>query len=173
MTATATYGWVCSRYGAWLSRANSGTMCSPCEQAVQEALPETAVPAPTSTPWLYEAGEQQAPPDGSNLKAALRAYRATHHLTQQDLADLLGYDQSYVSVLERGKRSIRDVDELRRVASVLGLPEDELGLLPVVLSGRGDYTPRAPGPAGKPQNAVEDQRRWGWYATNTTSAAAS
>ncbi|WP_262063969.1 helix-turn-helix transcriptional regulator [Streptomyces sp. STR69] len=122
--------------------------------------PPSAVSASGPAPWLYEASEQQAPPDGSNLKAALRAYRATHHLTQQDLADLLGYDQSYVSLLERGKRSIRDVDELRRVASVLGLPEDELGLLPAALSSRGDYAPRVPGPAGKPQNAVEDQRRW-------------
>ncbi|MEV0177720.1 helix-turn-helix transcriptional regulator [Streptomyces sp. NPDC050625] len=90
----------------------------------------------------------------------LRAYRATHKLTQQDLAGLLGYDQSYVSLLERGKRSIRDVDELRRVAGVLGLSEDELGLLPAALSGHGEFVPRASGSMGTPQDAVEDQRRW-------------
>ncbi|MET7701355.1 helix-turn-helix transcriptional regulator [Streptomyces sp. NPDC005485] len=111
-------------------------------------------------PWLYEAGQHQAPPDGSNLNKALRAYRATHNLKQQDLAGLLGYDQSYVSLLERGKRSIRDVDELRRIAGVLGLPEDELGLLPAAMSDRGEYAVRLAGDAGKPQDAVEDQRRW-------------
>ncbi|MCI3276243.1 helix-turn-helix domain-containing protein [Streptomyces cylindrosporus] len=122
---------------------------------------ETPPPAASKpTQWLYEAEERHAPPDGSNLQGALRAYRYTHKLTQQDLADLLGYDQSYVSLLERGKRSIRDVDELRRIAGTLGLPEDELGLLPAAMSGRDEHALRPAGADASPYEAVEDQRRW-------------
>ncbi|WP_406076162.1 helix-turn-helix transcriptional regulator [Streptomyces virginiae] len=90
----------------------------------------------------------------------MKAYRALHKLKQQDLADLLGYDQSYVSLLERGKRHIRDMVELRRLAHALALPEDELGLLPPTEAA---VTVR--GFAGEPseQNplaAVDGQRRW-------------
>ncbi|MFE0577786.1 helix-turn-helix domain-containing protein [Streptomyces sp. NPDC058874] len=89
----------------------------------------------------------------------LKAYRALHKLKQQDLADLLGYDQSYVSLLERGKRTIRDMAELRRLATVLALPEEELGLLPppepvvtvASVPDTGELSPLA---------AVDDQRRW-------------
>ncbi|MFD7079567.1 helix-turn-helix transcriptional regulator [Streptomyces sp. NPDC059918] len=90
----------------------------------------------------------------------LKAYRALHKLKQQDLADLLGYDQSYVSLLERGKRTIRDMVELRRLAHALALPEDELGLLPptetVVTVGAS-----AGDPGGRnPLAAIDDQGRW-------------
>ncbi|MCX5332098.1 helix-turn-helix transcriptional regulator [Streptomyces sp. NBC_00140] len=150
----------CARCGARLSRANSGAVCGPCERTLRQTLSASAVQAAEPAPWLYEAGQQQAPPDGSHLKEALRAYRAVHKLTQHDLAALLGYGQSYVSLLERGKRSIRDVDELRRIAGVLGLPEDELGLLPAALSIHSEFAPPLSGASATPQNAVEDQRRW-------------
>jgi transcriptional regulator with XRE-family HTH domain len=88
----------------------------------------------------------------------LHTYRTTHKLKQHELADLLGYDQSYVSLIERGHREIRDAVELRRIAAVLGLPEDELGLLPVIQPIHGTDS----GTASKsgPQEALDDQRRW-------------
>ncbi|MFE5519259.1 helix-turn-helix domain-containing protein [Streptomyces virginiae] len=120
-----------------MSRGNTDTVCSPCRRAV--------------------GVERSAPPDGSNLADVLKAYRALHKLKQQDLANLLGYDQSYVSLLERGKRNIRDMVELRRLAHALSLPE---GLLPpaeaVVMVGAsaGEIGERSP------LAAVDDQRRW-------------
>ncbi|QNA74174.1 helix-turn-helix transcriptional regulator [Streptomyces sp. So13.3] len=110
--------------------------------------------------WLATETERSAPPDGSNLTDVLKAYRALHKIKQQDLADLLGYDQSYVSLLERGKRTIRDMDELRRLAQVLGLPEDELGLLPTADTAVAlpAETVRQAGP--NPHDALDEQRRW-------------
>ncbi|MCP3754923.1 helix-turn-helix transcriptional regulator [Streptomyces sp. TBY4] len=119
-----------------------------------------AVSADSSPHWLAGETERATPPDGSNLADVLKAYRALHKLKQQDLADLLGYDQSYVSLLERGKRNIRDMDELRRLAAALALPEDELGLLPsdepmvTVAASAGDLATEGP------LAAVDDQRRW-------------
>ncbi|GHF27970.1 hypothetical protein GCM10018790_01700 [Kitasatospora xanthocidica] len=157
MTTTAKTPAVCARCGAKLSRGNTDTVCSPCRRAIGPAAAVAqATPAAKPVSWLPAPAERTAPPDGSNLGDVLKAYRALHKLKQQDLADLLGYDQSYVSLLERGKRVIKDMDELRRLAQVLGLPEDELGLLPTVeptvvsaSSGEAD-----------PQDAAEEQRRW-------------
>ncbi|MFJ7591423.1 helix-turn-helix transcriptional regulator [Streptomyces sp. NPDC097617] len=116
-----------------MSRSNADTVCSPCRRAIGPAAsssPLRAVSTGAEPHWLVGNTERSAPPDGSNLADVLKAYRALHKLKQQDLADLLGYDQSYVSLLERGKRNIRDMVELRRLAHALALPEDELGLLP-------------------------------------------
>ncbi|WP_078893173.1 helix-turn-helix transcriptional regulator [Streptomyces sp. NRRL F-2580] len=116
-------------------------------------------PASAAPHWLIDDTERSAPPDGSNLADVLKAYRVLHKLKQQDLADLLGYDQSYVSLLERGKRTIRDMVELRRLATALALPEEELGLLPpaeavVTVASAHDTGERSP------LAAVDDQRRW-------------
>nr|WSW60378.1 helix-turn-helix domain-containing protein [Streptomyces sp. NBC_00998] len=118
------------------------------------------VSAVGSPHWLTGDTERAAPPDGSNLADVLKTYRALHKLKQQDLADLLGYDQSYVSLLERGKRTIRDMDELRRVAHALALPEDELGLLPAAETMVAVAVPAAAAAEGTPLAAVDDQRRW-------------
>ncbi|THA37108.1 XRE family transcriptional regulator [Streptomyces sp. A1547] len=153
----------CTRCGTKLGRSNTDTVCSPCRRAVGPGTsggrPQAVLPEPLSPHWLAGDTEQSAPPDGSNLADVLKAYRALHKLKQQDLADLLGYDQSYVSLLERGKRTIRDMVELRRLAQALALPEYELGLLPpaeavVAVASARDTGERSP------LAAVDDQRRW-------------
>ncbi|MGW5396244.1 helix-turn-helix transcriptional regulator [Streptomyces sp. NPDC003952] len=164
MTAASPAPPLCIRCGTKLSRSNTDTVCSPCRRAIGPRASGSAVRAAVSaepTPhWLAGDTERAAPPDASNLADVLKAYRTLHKLKQQDLADLLGYDQSYVSLLERGKRNIRDMDELRRLALALALPEDELGLLPpdepmVTVAGS------AAGLATEgPLAAVDDQRRW-------------
>ncbi|MGH2941944.1 MAG: helix-turn-helix domain-containing protein [Solirubrobacteraceae bacterium] len=58
----------------------------------------------------------------------LRDYRMTHGLTQADLGDRLGFDQSYISKVESGRRHIRDLDALRRIAEVLAIAPEDLGL---------------------------------------------
>lgn len=157
MAISATAPAVCARCGARLSRGNSDTVCSPCRRTIGPAAAVMqATPAAKPVSWLSAPAERTAPPDGSNLGDVLKAYRVLHKLKQQDLADLLGYDQSYVSLLERGKRVIKDMDELRRLAQVLGLPEDELGLLPTV---EPTVVSAASGETG-PQDAAEEQRRW-------------
>lgn len=57
--------------------------------------------------------------------ALLRELRLEAHLRQQDLADRLGRQQSFVSKYESGERRL-DVLELREVCSVLGITLTEL-----------------------------------------------
>ncbi|CAM5456647.1 hypothetical protein SAVIM338S_02889 [Streptomyces avidinii] len=154
---------LCTKCGTKLSRSNTDIVCSPCRRMIGTRAAERPLqavgPASASPHWLIDDTERSAPPDGSNLADVLKAYRALHKLKQQDLADLLGYDQSYVSLLERGKRTIRDMVELRRLAIALALPEEELGLLPpaeviVAVASVHDSGERSP------LAAVDDQRRW-------------
>ncbi|GGR85666.1 hypothetical protein Snoj_44070 [Streptomyces nojiriensis] len=163
MTVAPSTPSLCTRCGTKLSRGNTDTVCSPCRRAVgpkTSSRPSRTVSTDAEPHWLASDTERSAPPDGSNLADVLKAYRALHKLKQQDLADLLGYDQSYVSLLERGKRNIRDMVELRRLAHALALPEEELGLLPpaeavvTVGASAGEMGERSP------LAAVDDQRRW-------------
>ncbi|WTO53443.1 helix-turn-helix domain-containing protein [Streptomyces sp. NBC_00211] len=164
MTVASLAPSLCTRCGTKLSRSNTDTVCSPCRRALGPKAtgghPQALSTEPPSPHWLAGDTERSAPPDGSNLADVLKTYRALHKLKQQDLADLLGYDQSYVSLLERGKRTIRDMIELRRLAAALALPEEELGLLPpaeavVTVASVHDNTGER-----SPLAAVDDQRRW-------------
>ena len=65
-------------------------------------------------------------------------------------------------MVDHGKRSIRDITELRRIAIALDIPADELGLIPVPVGGsmpgeaeRAELTSvSSPGPSN------DEQRRW-------------
>lgn len=153
----------CTNCGAPLSRYNPAELCAKCSRGGLASKP-AEMPQPISTPreaWLYIGRSAVAPPDGSNIGDLFRSYRATHSLTQGDLATLLDFDQSYVSMVERGKRVIRDIAELRRVASKLGIAHDELGLLPV--PQEGSLPGEIADPAGSnitTEPVGENQREW-------------
>jgi transcriptional regulator with XRE-family HTH domain len=49
-------------------------------------------------------------------------------MTQQQLADLLGYDRSYISMIERGRRRVTDRGTLAHIASTLVIPPHMLGI---------------------------------------------
>src|SRR5581483_6485579 len=51
-------------------------------------------------------------------------------LTQQEAADRLNTTQSRLSKLEKGTQALRDVTELRHIATALGIPPERLGVLP-------------------------------------------
>ena len=71
----------------------------------------------------------------TRLARILVAYRQAYSLSQSALAELLGVDQSYISKIERGRRTIKDVQFLKRVVDRLGVQacHIELGRVP----GRG------------------------------------
>lgn len=58
----------------------------------------------------------------------LRVYRKVNQLSQVRLAEQLGYDPAYISLLERGKRTITDRGSLARIAGQLGIPPHILGV---------------------------------------------
>jgi transcriptional regulator with XRE-family HTH domain len=63
-----------------------------------------------------------------DLGAILRVYRHASGLTQQQLADLLDFDRTYISMIERGRRSITDRGTLTRIAHRLAIPPYLLGI---------------------------------------------
>jgi len=81
-----------------------------------------------TTRWLQGGGHASTGTATHRVGELLSEYRTTHGLTQADLASLLGFDQSYVSKVESGRRQIRDLDALRRIAEVLVVAPEDLGL---------------------------------------------
>src|ERR1022692_1871048 len=83
--------------------------------------------ADSPSSWLWpHVGDQPAGLPG--LDVIFREYRAANHLTQAALGKLLQVDQTYISLIERRRRTIRDVGFLLQVARLLGIPPADLGL---------------------------------------------
>ena len=102
-------------------------------------------------PWLQPgtAGDERVALP--LLGEVLRQYRAEHHLTQAALGKLLQVDQTYVSMIERGRRAVRDIGFLLRVSRVLGIPPADLGLSNELITG---------GPAGLVGSVGSSQDEW-------------
>lgn len=107
-------GSVASRSGVLTSRA---AYQLPAPQA-----PRTLIAAAS---WLPKADS-----DGfeRNVGVILLSYRRASRLTQQQLADLLGFDRTYISMIERGRRSITDRGTLRHISRTLAIPPHVLGI---------------------------------------------
>ncbi|OLT15505.1 hypothetical protein BJF78_01645 [Pseudonocardia sp. CNS-139] len=58
----------------------------------------------------------------------LRTYRRLNGISQERLAALLGYDKTYISMIETRRRVINDVGTLRQIAHTLGIPVHALGV---------------------------------------------
>jgi transcriptional regulator with XRE-family HTH domain len=108
--------------------------------------------------WLHVAETVvAAPPDGSDVGEVIRWYRQREGLTQQEAAALLNTTQSRLSKLEKGSQALRDVVELRHIASKLGIPPERLGVLP---DRSGDATPHAGAVSLDPGPVRDSQERW-------------
>ena len=55
-------------------------------------------------------------------------YRRVCALTQQQLADMLGYDRTYISMIESGRRTLTDRGTLAHIARTLAIPPHVLGI---------------------------------------------
>ncbi len=78
--------------------------------------------------WRWATPHAQAILAKRELGTILRYHRQLHGLSQAALGAQLGYDKTYISLLENGRRSIPDVASRRRIAGVLGLPAHVLGV---------------------------------------------
>ena len=79
-------------------------------------------------PWLRHETADLERVVLPRLGAVLKEYRREHHLTQAALGELLQVDQTYVSMIERGRRQIRDVSFLLWICRLLDIPPADLGL---------------------------------------------
>ncbi|MFJ6809060.1 helix-turn-helix domain-containing protein [Streptomyces anulatus] len=87
-------------------------------------------PAPMNrhAAWLWTTPEAQAVLATRELGAILRAYRRMRSESQTATGVLLGYDKTYVSAIELGKRRVTDVASLRHIAERIGVPPHVLGV---------------------------------------------
>ena len=60
--------------------------------------------------------------------AILRGYRRVCALTQQQLADMLVYDRTYISMIESGRRNLTGRGTLAHIARTLAIPPHVLGI---------------------------------------------
>ena len=63
-----------------------------------------------------------------DLGAILRAYRRINGLSQEKLAAVLGYDKTYISMIETGRRAVHDVATRRHIGATLAIPSHLLGV---------------------------------------------
>lgn len=78
--------------------------------------------------WRWATPAAQTVLETRDLGAILRFYRAANGLNQTRLGMLLGYDKTYVSLLETGRRSLTDLGSIERICERLGLPPHVLGI---------------------------------------------
>jgi transcriptional regulator with XRE-family HTH domain len=78
--------------------------------------------------WLWSTREASDALRNRDLGLILRVYRRINRLSQERLASLLGYDKTYISMIETRRRMISDVTTLRHIARILGIPVHVLGV---------------------------------------------
>ena len=108
----------CARCGAPGSPQGRAASCATCQLPEPRAVTGAAA-------WLPAVRRSGAAGD---LGAILRGYRRASALTQQQLADMLGYDRTYISMIESGRRNLTDRGTLAHIARTLAIPPHVLGI---------------------------------------------
>lgn len=78
--------------------------------------------------WHWATPQAEAVLAARDVGAILRFHRTVHGISQTALGQLLGYDKTYVSLLELGKRRLDDIGSRRHIAQTLRLPPHVLGV---------------------------------------------
>src|SRR5947209_11292976 len=118
----------CEACGAELSRFASEPVCPTCHANANHAVPDVPTRRLAPAVWMWSAHDAAAALASRDLATILRTYRRLNGFSQQRLADLLGYDKTYVSMIETGRRSIGDIGTRRHIARTLGLPTHVFGV---------------------------------------------
>jgi transcriptional regulator with XRE-family HTH domain len=113
----------CGQCGAPGSPSGAPARCPACQLPASAAMPG-AGPVGAAA-WLPAAERVEA---GREVGAILRGYRRACTLTQQQLADMLGYDRTYISMIESGRRHLTDRGTLAHLARTLAIPPHLLGI---------------------------------------------
>jgi transcriptional regulator with XRE-family HTH domain len=87
--------------------------------------PATAGGLIAAASWFPAADGREMGQDPGEI---LRGYRYAAGLTQQQVADMLGYDRTYISMIERGRRRVTDRGTLAHIARTLAIPPHVLGI---------------------------------------------
>jgi transcriptional regulator with XRE-family HTH domain len=102
--------------------------CPTCRITDDAPTPEPVGEHLAPNAWTWADPSAAAALRSGDLGTILRTYRRVHALTQEQLAARLGYDKTYISMIETGRRRIRDVPTRRHFASALSIPAHLLGV---------------------------------------------
>ena len=153
---------VCGTCGTEL---NGGSACVACLASGGQPLdiPETTSNRVAVLPWLRP--DAQAALATGQLSRILAAWRRITGALQSEVATALGYDASYISLIESSRRDITNVGERRRIAAYLGIAPHVLGVTDVedadyrTMLAFGESTLRLAGVArnaGRPAAALNE-----------------
>ena len=119
----------CASCGAPISSFTAELLCPAC-YGTNAGTSRVSAPArePARTAWLWIAPQAARALATRDLAVILRAYRTVNQLSQAQLAEHLGYDPAYISLIECGKRVISDRGSLTRIARQLAVPPHVLGV---------------------------------------------
>ncbi|SRR6266566_1855467 len=146
-----------------LSRFNTENVCAPCTRAARDL---NSV-APT---WLWDSQPIRKALARRDVGAAMAIFRVAAGLSQQALADIMGWSQSQVSLIEKAKRdTLFDLRELLHFADMVEMPRAALA---PVLAGEPDATFDVDGLDERADGAEEDvdRRSFGGFAAGAAAA---
>lgn len=134
----------CHRCHALLARDNRGTLCGPCEvQSITRGTP------PLPPPGLWDRADIQDAIRDRHIGRLFRAFRKAHTppIPQETLAEWVQLTQGQVSIIERARKPVTDMERLERWCDAINVPKELRWF-------RGPATP-LPGP-GRSSSAVDD-----------------
>ena len=141
----------CDGCHAEISRYATDPLCPTCYASRNRpaaTMPQRGLPPAI---WLWSSSEAAQALATRDLAVILRTYRQLNKLSQDKLAALLGYDKTYISMIETGRRVINDVATRRHIADTLALPAHALG-------DPGDLGVAGTPPAAAPPGRVDHLR---------------
>lgn len=118
----------CLACGASLEDGAREPVCRSCCAAGPAAAPGTDSETLTASVWDWTDRASHQALHSGDLGAILRAYRRVNGLSQEKLAEVLGYDKTYISMIEKGRRAVHDVATRRYIARTLAIPPHLLGV---------------------------------------------
>jgi transcriptional regulator with XRE-family HTH domain len=118
----------CEGCATELSRYATPSVCPTCYVVSGHRPPATPSRRLSPALWLWSTPDAATALATRDLGVILRTYRRLNSLSQEKLAALLGYDKTYVSMIETGRRVINDVATRRHIADTLALPAHILGI---------------------------------------------
>jgi transcriptional regulator with XRE-family HTH domain len=117
----------CRACGASIDTGGNPPLCTACA-AVSGRPPEPARTARSSALWLWTSPQARSALATGEIGVMVRTWRQVTGTSQQALAEQLGYDPSYISMIENGRREVADVATRRRLATHLGIPLHRVGV---------------------------------------------
>ncbi|MFI1649770.1 helix-turn-helix domain-containing protein [Streptomyces avidinii] len=112
----------CDQCGCRLSQYNPDGLCAACARALIPAAP--ALPAVPDRVW-HDAGVREALA-ALDFGKASRLIRQRGSLRQEDMAQLTGLSQAFLSMLESGSRRLTNIDKIIEFVAGLGAPAELL-----------------------------------------------